>query len=282
MSTTDTAAQAAQALFSDVTPGWQRWDAQLVDATRPATEALLSAIGIAPGMQVLDVATGTGEPALSIVPLLGPQGYVTATDLMPAMVAYAEAKAKREGLPNISFKVADAADLPFPDAQFDAITCRMGVMFFQRDRALAELRRVLKQGGRVGFTVWGPYERNPWLTSIREPVARRLRVQPAAAGGLDPFRYATPGALSADLQNAGFRDVHEEVLHLTWSFAGTPDQFWAFQSDIGGAASRPGWDTLTSDEQAAAEREVFGLLEPYRVGQRLDIAVELNLATATR
>src|SRR3981081_2218895 len=129
MSTTDTAAQAAQTLFSDVSPGWQRWDSYLVEATRPPTEALLAAIGIRPGMHVLDVATGTGEPALSIVPLLGPQGHVTATDFMPAMVAYAEAKAKREGLPNISFKVADAADLPFPDAQFDVITCRMGVMF---------------------------------------------------------------------------------------------------------------------------------------------------------
>src|SRR5579859_4419552 len=144
MSTTETAAQAAKALFSDVTPGWQRWDLQLIDATRPSIEALLAAVGITPGMQVLDVATGTGSPALEIVPLVGPQGHVTATDVNPGMVAFAEAKATRAGLPNISFQVADASALPFPDAHFDAITCSMGVMFFARDRALAELRRVLR------------------------------------------------------------------------------------------------------------------------------------------
>lgn len=282
MSTTDTAAQAAQALFSDVTPGWQRWDAPMREATRPATDALLAALGITPGMQVLDVATGTGEPALSIVPLVGPQGHVTATDVNAGMVSFAEAKARREGLPNLSFQVADAADLPFPDARFDAVACRMGVMFFPRDRALAELRRMLRPGGRIGFTVWGPYEQNPWITSIREPVLRRLRQRPQTAGGPDPFRYATPGTLAADLRGAGFHDVQEEVLHLTWSFPGSPREFWTCQSDLGGAWSRPGWDTLSADEQAAAEAEVFSLLEPYRVGQRLDIPVELNLATATR
>jgi ubiquinone/menaquinone biosynthesis C-methylase UbiE len=285
MSTTDSAAQAAKAFFSDVTPGWQRWDAQMIDATRPAKEVLLTAVGITPGMQVLDVATGTGSPALEIVPLVGPQGHVTATDVNPGMVAFAEAKAKRAGLPNISFQVADAADLPFADGQFDAITCSMGVMFFARDRALPELHRVLRPGGRIGFTLWGPYEHNPWLTSIRQPVLRRLRQQPDTAVYAmyeSFFHYAKPGTLSADLRNAAFRDVQETVLHLTWSFAGSPQEFWAFQSEIGGAASRPGWDTLTAEEQAAAEAEVVGLLEPYRVGQRLEIPVELNLATATR
>ncbi len=282
MSTTDTAAQAARGLFSDVTPGWQRWDTQLVEATRPATEALLNAIGIRAGMQVLDLATGTGEPALSTVALVGPQGHVTATDVNPGMVAFAEAKARQHGLPNISFQVADAAALPFSDAYFDAITSRMGVMFFPRDRALAEIRRVLKPGGRVGFTVWGSYENNPWITAIREPVVCRLPERPQAAAGPDPFRYAEPGSLSADLKQAQFRDVHEQILQLTWSFKGTAREFWAFQSDLGGAWSRPGWERFTAGEQAAIESEVLALLRPYEVGERLDIPVELNLAVASR
>jgi hypothetical protein len=70
----------------------------------------------------------------------------------------------------------------------------MGVMFFPRDRTLAELRRVLKPGGRIGFTVWGDYERNPGLTRIREPVLRRVRQQQLLAnGGPDPLRCATSG-----------------------------------------------------------------------------------------
>ena len=164
MSSTHTSADPARTLFSDVAPGWQRWDAKLIEATRPATQALIAEAGISPGMQVLDIATGTGEPALSMVPLVGPAGHVTATDVVPAMVAFAEAKARRENLPNISFQVADAGNLPFPDARFDAITCRNGVMFFG-EGALEELRRVLRPGGRAAFSMFGPYERTPWLTS---------------------------------------------------------------------------------------------------------------------
>lgn len=146
MATEKGTAQGSQELFSEVTPGWQTWDPQLVAATRSATDALLAAVGIAPGMQVLDVASGTGEPALRIVALLGPHGHVTATDPVAPMLATAEAKAQREGLTNITFQVADAGALPFSDARFDAITCRMGVMFFPHQRALGA--SALPSGGR--------------------------------------------------------------------------------------------------------------------------------------
>ena len=282
MSSTETAAEAAQELFADVSPGWQRWDAKLTEAARPASEAIIAAARIAPGMQVLDVATGTGEPALTIVPLVGPQGHVTATDVVPAMVAFAEAKAKRRGLPNISFRVADAADLPFDDSQFDAVTSRMGVMFFPRERALAEILRVLRAGGRAAFTAWGRYDVNPWLTSVREPVVRRLRVPPSSSGGPDVFRYAVAGTLAAEMERAGFRDVEERPLRGRWSFAGTPKDFWTFQSEIGGAMTRPGWDSLTEAEQASAEAESLQLLEPFRDGDKVAIPIDLILASGSR
>jgi ubiquinone/menaquinone biosynthesis C-methylase UbiE len=273
------AAEATRDLFTDVTPGWQTWDPQLVAATRASTDALLAAVGIAPGMQVLDVASGTGEPALRVAELVGPDGHVTATDPQAAMLSTAEAKAQRAGLTNISFKVADAAALPFADAAFDAVTCRMGVMFFPHQQALAELRRVLKPGGRIGFTVWGPYDRNVWLTSLRAAVLRFSRVQ-AGGNGPDPCHYGAPGALAADLRQAGFRDVREEARRLIWSFPGTPEQFWEFQSALGGAYSRPSWDTLTAEQQAQAKAEAMQAVRPYQHGDLLDIPVELNLATA--
>jgi SAM-dependent methyltransferase len=178
--------------------------------------------------------------------------------------------------------VANAAELPFADGQFDAITCRMGVMFFPRERGLAELRRVLRPGGRIGFTVWGEYDHNPWITCIQGPVLRRVQRPPETTGGPDPFRYARPGSLAEDLRRAGFLNVDEQVARLTWSFTGTPRQFWVFQSDLGGAWSRPGWDTLSPDEQQAAEAEAIRLLEPYRDGERLNIPVELNVAAGRR
>lgn len=276
--TTESAEAASRKLFSAVAPGWQRWDEQIVAATRPASDALLAAVGIAPGMQVLDVASGTGEPALRVATLLGNGGRVTASDVNPAMLAAAAEKARREGISNIAFQSADAADLPFPDAGFDAITCRMGIMFFAAERGAAELRRVLRPGGRAGFVVWGAYARNPWLTAIREPVAQRSGTQPIP-NAPDPCRYGAPGSLSAVLRAAGFQDVREEERRLIWSFPGTPLQFWQCQAEIGGAYSLPSWETLSAQQQEAARAESLRLLQPFQHGDLLDITVVVNVAT---
>ena len=198
--TTQNAETASVALFAAAAPGWQRWDAQMVAATRPSSDALLAAVGIAPGMQVLDVASGAGEPALRIAALVGPRGRVTASDVNPAMLAAVEEKARREGVANIAFRQADAADLPFADASFDAITCRMGIMFFARGTAAAELRRVLRPGGRAGFVVGGPYEQSPWLTAIRSPPNSKPRASAMCARrrggwcGRSPARQSSSGS----------------------------------------------------------------------------------------
>jgi ubiquinone/menaquinone biosynthesis C-methylase UbiE len=279
--TTHNAEAASVELFAATAPGWQRWDPQMVAATRPSSDALLAAVGIAPGMNVLDVACGAGEPALRIATLVGSLGRVTASDVNPAMLAAVEEKARREGVTNITLQAADAADLPFDDASFDAITCRMGIMFFARGTAAAELRRVLRPGGRAGFVVWGPYEQSPWLTAIREPVLERSRVEPGA-NAPDPCRYAEPGTLTAELDAAGFRDVREQARRLVWSFAGTPEQFWYCQSEIGGGYSLPGWDTLSAAQQEDAKRESVRLLRPYARDGYLDIPVAVNVVTALR
>ena len=279
--TTQNAEAASRELFAATAPGWQRWDPQMVAATRPSSDALLAAVGIAPGMQVLDVASGAGEPALRIAALVGPRGRVTASDVNPAMLAAVEEKARREGVSNIAYQIADAADLPFADASFDAITCRMGIMFFARGTATAELLRVLRPGGRAGFVVWGPYEQSPWLTAIRSPVLERsgTGTNPNAP---DPCRYAEAGTLTAELEAAGFREVREEARRLVWSFPGTSEQFWQCQAEIGGAYSLPGWDGLTAEQQAEAKAESLRRLQPFARDGVLDIPVAVNVVTALR
>src|SRR5439155_5325472 len=113
--------------------------------------------GLWPGLDVLDLASGTGEPALTLAPLVLPGGTVTATDLLPEILAVAEEQAAQQGRANLRCGVADAGDLPFADASFDRVTCRFGVMFFPDvPRALREVCRVLRPGGRAAFTAWGP------------------------------------------------------------------------------------------------------------------------------
>src|SRR6185369_107910 len=123
------------------------------------------AIGAAPGMRVLDVATGSGQPALAIASRIQPGGTTLGIDFSPEMIAVAERRARDLGAANVSFRTMDAEQLELPDASFDAVTCACGILFFpDADRALAEMRRVLKPGGRVAIGVWDEPLKNPFVT----------------------------------------------------------------------------------------------------------------------
>ena len=104
----------------------------------------------------VDLASGPGEPAVTIARLVGPDGGVVATDLVEEMLAGARRRIA-DGVGNLEAQTADMQDLPFADGSFDRVTCRFGIMFAPEPaRAFAEVRRVLRPGGKCAFMVWGP------------------------------------------------------------------------------------------------------------------------------
>src|SRR5690242_10801041 len=105
---------------------WRKWHAPFAAMSRAATEAIVGAVRAAPGVRVLDVASGTGQPALALAAAVTPGGAVVATDLVAEMLGDIEELARREGLTNLAAQQADAEDLPFGDGVFDAVTCRFG------------------------------------------------------------------------------------------------------------------------------------------------------------
>src|SRR5258707_6266449 len=143
-------------------------------------------------MKVLDLASGTGEPAISLASRVGSSGHVTALDLSAELLAIASERARTRELPNFPTRQADAHELPFPNDLFDLATCRFGVMFFSDcDRALRELHRVLKPGGRACFLAWGPFEQ-PYWSSTMAIVHRRIGGPLLPPGGANMFRFAEP------------------------------------------------------------------------------------------
>ena len=153
----------------DTAAAWQKYYPPMREQLARVTEALVEAASPQPGMRVLDLASGVGEPSLSLARRVGPAGIVTATDLSPGMLAALGANAWAEGITNINRRVCDAQQLPFPDSSFDLVTSRFGVMFFaDLGRALSEIRRVLKPGGAMAFMVWGGRP-CPEATSARRP-----------------------------------------------------------------------------------------------------------------
>ena len=97
-------------------PFWRKWYTQLSHQSRRATELVVNGAALAPGMHVLDLASGTGEPSLSLAVAVGPQGRVVATDLVREMLQVAEENSAARGIRNIEFQAADAEQLPFPIA----------------------------------------------------------------------------------------------------------------------------------------------------------------------
>jgi ubiquinone/menaquinone biosynthesis C-methylase UbiE len=141
-------------------------------------------------MRVLDLASGTGEPAISLAPLVAPLGQVTALDRSPELLEIARELARQRGLTNFSIHPGDANRLPFGDASFDLVTSGFGVMFLEED-ALGEAYRVLKPGGRACFA-WGPFEPPYWSSTMG--VVHRQIGGPVTAPGYNLFKYARPEA----------------------------------------------------------------------------------------
>lgn len=191
---------------------WTENAPRLAEAADRFNRPLIEAAGIAAGEQVLDLASGAGEPALSLGAEVGPTGTVTALDLSAEMLSGLRRRAAAAGLA-IRLAAGDMSRLPFVERRFDRVTCRFGLMFPADPAvALGEMRRVLKPGGTVAVMVWGPLADNTLFAAIEAAAATAgLR-----SDGPDSvrFRLAAPGRLAALLAGAGFAEPRERALQF--------------------------------------------------------------------
>jgi SAM-dependent methyltransferase len=218
----------SRAQWTEAAGTWDREGDLIGQSTRAVTEALVAAAGIRPGMRVLDVAGGTGDPTMRLLSLLGPAGRVVCTDLTPAMLAAAR---RRVGSPERAcFAAGSAEALPFPAATFDAVVSRFGVMLFADPAAgVREMARVTRPGGVIAAAVWGAPERNPYLAIAMGVVARLARdVPPPDPAAPGVFRLAGPGQLAALFTAAGARDVRDGRLDFVMEAPIGLDEFWPF------------------------------------------------------
>jgi ubiquinone/menaquinone biosynthesis C-methylase UbiE len=208
-------------------PDWQRiaekfdlWLPQIA----PVGEALLTVLDARSGDKVIDLASGTGEPALSLARRL-PGVQITGVDAAESMVRVAQSKVAADGLPNITFQCMPAEALDFADNAFDRALCRFGVMLFQDPlKGLSEMRRVLKPGGRFALAVWSTPETMPSLHWAFRVFAPRLPedkhpplIKVTSLGG--------PGVLEDLIYRAGFNDFNIETRTVEYAFPSF-DAYW--------------------------------------------------------
>ena len=189
--------------------GWKKWDDLTMDFLKPMGEEIIRQLKPKSGDMVLDVAAGTGESAIAIAALIG-KGKVVITDLAEGMLEIAREKAARKGITNIETMACDVCELPFPDNTFDAISCRLGFMFFP-DMLLAtkEMMRVLKPGGRIATSVWNGPEKNFWVTVSMGAIAKNMQLTPPTPGAPGMFRCAQKGLVADLFKQAGLKNISE-------------------------------------------------------------------------
>jgi ubiquinone/menaquinone biosynthesis C-methylase UbiE len=262
---------------------WRKWHAQIAAFTQGATEAILESAHLRPGMRVLDLASGVGDPALSVASEVGPSGRVTATDLGPGMISLAEELARKKGLTNIEFREASAEALPFPDESYDVVACRFGIMFFpDLPRALRECFRVLKSGGRAVFVAWGKKEQ-PFFTTTAGIVLKHVPVPPPPPDPDGPslFMFGERDRLRHALAAAGFTNVHEEDRIIPGRWSSSAEEYWEQFTEVA-APFRPLLDQLTPEKMAQAKSEILAALKKFWTGKELNMPLEIVIGTATR
>jgi len=198
------------------------------------------------------------------------------------MLTIVQENARHSGLTNLTFQEADAHALPFPEHMFDRVTCRFGVMYFADvGQALREIRRVLKPGGLVGLTAWGPLEQNPSLLGALAPFLRRGTVPPPPPGAPHPFKFAGQGSLAQELEHAGFQQSEEQLRTINWAWPGPPEELWEHFREVA-VPFHPIIDSLTPDQRQQAISEVVETYRRYYDGQRVNTPAVIVLASGMR
>ena len=274
----------------EVAPNWgpqyrlvasEKWKTKSAAMGQPVTDALVEYAQPMPGMRVLDLASGTGEPSISLAARVGDGGYVTAIDLSAELLEIAEKRAQARGLTNVSTQQADAHTLPFPEDVFHLATSRFGVMFFRDpELALRELRRVLRPGARACFLAWGSFDQ-PYWQSMMGVVHRHVGGPLLQPGGPDPFRFAESGSLSKVLLAAGFEDVEEETKTLPWAWPGPAEEVWEQNQSVA-VPFRPMLDRVTASEWPQIHAEVHAAASKYWDGEKIAFGATVVLASGRK
>lgn len=218
-------------VWNRFSPGWKKWDDLTMDFLKPMAEAIINRIDPQDTDVVLDVASGTGEPGLTIAGMLS-RGKVIAIDLAEGMLEVALENAEKRGIKNYEAFNCDVSGMPFPDNSFDAISCRFGFMFFP-DMLLAakEMARVLKPGGRIAVTVWSEPEKNLWASAVMSIVNENMKVTPPPEGSPGLFRCAKRGLIPGLFEQAGLKNIVENEVSGKL-MPGNKKIYWNFMTEV--------------------------------------------------
>jgi SAM-dependent methyltransferase len=265
--------------WSGMVPGYTQATA---GNTERYAALLLEQVALRPGERVLDVATGPGVVAVMAAEAVGPSGRVVATDLAPEWGERVGARSHDAGVTNVEFRAMSADALDLPDGSFDVALCQFGLMFVPEPvQALREMRRVLREGGRLGATVWSTGDKVKLFTATG-PVLQPYMPRPEPGQELPTsLQLGEPGLIERLVGEAGFRDVESRRHTLDWRML-EPEEAWRRNVVEGPPGLRDAVLALPETERSRVHDDFVAALEAYRRDGEIRLPSEAICVTAAK
>lgn len=260
---------------------WHQWNPALDRWVGNVTKVMLDMAMITTGQRVLDIAAGAGEPALSAATRVGPEGYVLATDIAEEIIQLAQKVADERGIKHIETRVMDGESLDLDDATFDAVICRLGLMYMPHPvAALSEWHRVLKPGGRVGIVVFSTPDRNGWGMTPVSIIRQRAQLPPPVPGQPGPFSLGADGVLESAFQEAGFAKSEIKAVPAPLQMSDIKEYMNLAQEAFG--AFNAMMAHLSSQERQSVWAEVEEAMREFETPDGFNAPGECLVAVATK
>jgi SAM-dependent methyltransferase len=191
----------------------------LHEATQGVANALVAGVDPQPSQTILELAAGTGDVGFALAERLGDDGKLIQTDFAPRMVEQEKRLAAERGLSNIEHRVLDAEKMDLEDSSVDGVVVRYGYMLMADPAAaLAETRRVLRDGGRLSFAVWGAPDRNLWAFIPGFALVEAGHLPPPEPDAPGIFAMADPERIKELVGGAGFSAPEIEDVLVDWDY----------------------------------------------------------------
>ena len=267
--------------WEEAAEAWHRWGPTIEDWLGTATARMLDAGRLTEGGRVLDVAAGAGGQTLAAARRVGPSGQVLATDIAPAILGYAAKAASEAGLTTVSTRELDGENLTVAPGAFDAVICRVGLIYFpDRRAALAGMHAALRPGGRLSAVVYSTADRNAFFAIPVGIIRRRAQLPPPAPGQPGPFSLGAPGVAEQALAEAGFREITVEAVPSPLRMPSAADCV-RFERESFGALHQM-LSGLPGEEQDAAWTEIEEALRQFDGADGFAGPCEMLVVSATR
>lgn len=273
--------ETTRAQWQAAAEAWYRWSPVLKQWLGKATDKMLEMAGITTGQRVLDIAAGAGEQSVTAAKKLGPAGHVLATDISSNILEFAKKLAKVEGLTNIETAVMDGENLTLDSESFDAVISRVGLIYFpDQQKALKEMWRVLKPGGKVAAIVYSTPEKNKFFSVPVSIIRNRAKLPPPLPGQPGPFSLGTAGVIEEAFTRAGFRNAKSVLLNSPLVLSSAKECV-RFERESFGALHQM-LSSLTDDEKQSVWNEIEEELKKFETLRGFEGPCEMLVAVAEK